>query len=104
MPALLLSVVLTPLFTPSSAVSLFYFVLAVPMCECLGKHSCMSSSFPIAILNGACIVPLYKGKGDKCECSNSRGFSLLSAVGKLDRKSTRLNSSHSAKSRMPSSA
>ena len=30
---------------------------------------------------GACIVPLYKGKGDKCECSNSRG--LLSVVGKL---------------------
>ena len=31
---------------------------------------------------GACIVPLYKGKGDKCECSNSRGISLLSVVGK----------------------
>ena len=26
---------------------------------------------------------LYKGKGDKCECSNSRGISLLSVVGKL---------------------
>ena len=32
---------------------------------------------------GACIVPLYKQKGDKCECSNSRGISLLSVVGKL---------------------
>ena len=32
---------------------------------------------------GACIVPLYKGKGDKCECINSRGISLLSVVGKL---------------------
>ena len=31
----------------------------------------------------ACIVPLYKGKGDQCECSNSRGISLLSVVGKL---------------------
>ena len=31
----------------------------------------------------ACIVPLYKGNGDRCECSNSRGISLLSAVGKL---------------------
>ena len=32
---------------------------------------------------GACIVPLYKGKGDKCECSNPRGISLLSVVDKL---------------------
>ena len=32
---------------------------------------------------GACIVPLYKGKGDKCECSNSRGISLLSVVDKI---------------------
>ena len=27
---------------------------------------------------GACIVPLYKGKGDKYECGISRGISLLS--------------------------
>ena len=27
-------------------------------------------------------MPLYKGNGDKCECSNSRGISL-SVVGKL---------------------
>ena len=33
---------------------------------------------------GACIVPLYKRKGDKCECSNSRGICLLSVVGKLE--------------------
>ena len=45
--ALLLSI-LTPLFLPSSSVSLSYFILAVPMREC------MSSSFPIAILNGTC--------------------------------------------------
>ena len=32
---------------------------------------------------GACIVPLYKGKGDKCEFSNSRGISFLSVVCKL---------------------
>ena len=41
-PALLLSI-LTPLFLPSSSVSLSYFVLAVPMRECLGKHSCIGS-------------------------------------------------------------
>ena len=50
-PALLISI-LTPLFLPSSSVSLSYFVLSVPMRECFGKHSCMSSQFPIAILNG----------------------------------------------------
>ena len=32
---------------------------------------------------GACVVPLCKGKGDKCECSNSRGIRLLSVVVKL---------------------
>jgi hypothetical protein len=31
----------------------------------------------------ACIVPLYKGKGDKYVCSNFRGISLLSVVGKV---------------------
>ena len=38
----------------SSAVSLSYFNLAVPMRKCLGKHSCMSFPFTIAILNGTC--------------------------------------------------
>ena len=51
MPALLFSI-LTPLFLPPSSVSLSYFILSVPMRECLGKHSCMSSPFPLAILNG----------------------------------------------------
>ena len=31
----------------------------------------------------ACIVPLFKGKGDVCECCNYRGISLLSVVGKV---------------------
>ena len=31
----------------------------------------------------ACKVPLYKGKGDVHECSNFRGISLLSVVGKV---------------------
>ena len=53
LPAFLFSI-LTPLFLPTSSVSLTYFILVVPMHECLGKHSCMSSTFPIgyiAILN-----------------------------------------------------
>ena len=50
-PALFLSI-LTPLFLISSSVCLSYFILAVPMRECLGKHSCMSCQFPTAILNG----------------------------------------------------
>ena len=49
-PTVLFSI-LKPLFCVSSSVSLSYFILAVPMRECLGKHSCMSSPFPIAILN-----------------------------------------------------
>ena len=50
-PALLLSI-LTPLFLQSSSVSLTYLILAVPLRVCLGKYSCTSSPFPIAILNG----------------------------------------------------
>ena len=52
-PAVLFSI-LTPLFCPSSSSSvlLSYFILAFRMLECLGKHSCMSSQFPISILNG----------------------------------------------------
>ena len=31
----------------------------------------------------ACMVPLYKGKGDVYECSNFSGISLSSVVGKV---------------------
>ena len=31
----------------------------------------------------ACMVPLYKGKGYVYECSNFKGISLLSVVGKM---------------------
>ena len=45
----------------------------------------LNLSFDMGVIRidwrGACIVPLHKGKGDKCECSNSRGISLLSVVG-----------------------
>ena len=64
--------------------------------ECLKKGGMAVLEWLVRLLNlsfdmgavpmdwrGACIVPLYKGKGDKCECSNFRGISLLSAVGKL---------------------
>ena len=29
-----------------------FFIFTVPMVKCLGNHSCVSSTFPIAILNG----------------------------------------------------
>ena len=64
--------------------------------ECLKKGGMAVLEWLVRLLNlsfdrgavpmdwrGACIVPLCKGKGDKCECSNSRGISLLSVVGKL---------------------
>ena len=47
----------------------------------------LNLSFDVGVVpmdwRGACIEPLYTGKGDKCECSNSRGINLLSVVGKL---------------------
>ena len=47
----------------------------------------LNLSFDVVVVpidcRGACTVPLYKGKGDKCERSNSTGISLLSLVGKL---------------------
>ena len=41
----------------SLSVSLSFFILAIPMHECSGKHLCMSFPFPIAILNGTCFFP-----------------------------------------------
>ncbi len=34
-------------------------------------------------MTSACVVPLYKGKEDKYECTSFRGISLLSVVGKV---------------------
>ena len=31
----------------------------------------------------AVIIPLYKGKGERTECKNCRGISLVSLVGKI---------------------
>ena len=42
------------ILTTSSSVASSYFILVVPMRMCLGKHSCMSSTFPTAILNFTC--------------------------------------------------
>ena len=58
-PVVLFSI-LTPLFCPSASVSLSYFILAVPMRECLGKHSCTSSPFSMAILNGTSFLSLVQ--------------------------------------------
>ena len=65
--------------------------------ECFKKCVVSVLEWPIRLLNvhsfdmgvapmdwhGACIVPIYKDKGDKYECSNSRGTSLLTIVDKL---------------------
>ena len=46
----------TSLFLHYFSVSLSYFIVAVPMPGCLGKHSCVSSTFPIAILTGTSFI------------------------------------------------
>ena len=64
--------------------------------QCLNKGGMAVLEWLVRLLNisfdmgvvpmdwrGACIMPMYKGKGDKCECSNSKRISLLSVVGKL---------------------
>ena len=48
---------ITLVYLRSSSVPLSYFILAVCMRECLEKSSCMSSTFPIAILNGTYFFP-----------------------------------------------
>ena len=40
----------------STPVSLSYFIFAVPMRECFGKHWCTSSTFLTAMLNGTCFL------------------------------------------------
>ena len=81
-PVLLSTFIL--LFLPSSSVSLSNFYLAVPMRWCLGKHSCMSSPFPIAMLNGTCSLralillcgdaPAVKAKLNKQTMIQSESF------------------------------
>ena len=62
----------TPLLLPSSSVSLSYFILAVPKLECLGKHSCMSCPFHIAILNGKLFFrETIWSKWSKCRLSKT---------------------------------
>ena len=34
-------------------------------------------------LKAACIVPVYKGKGDRRDCVNYKGISILSIPGKI---------------------
>ena len=44
---------------------------------------CLSSGSVPSEWKIGCIVPLYKGKGDRLECKNNRGISLLSIPGKV---------------------
>ena len=65
-----------PLFLPSS-VSLSYIILVVPLRECFGKHSCMSSPFPIAILNCIICGPSRETCGIAAERSNITIYHIL---------------------------
>ena len=55
--AILLLSILTSFFLLFTSVSLSYLILGVHMRESLGKRSCMSSTFPLVILNGTCFFP-----------------------------------------------
>ena len=68
------------LFSLLDLLRIVYFSFSVLNLTSIGL--CFPSSLGLPS-RGACIVPLYKGKGDKCKCSNSRGISSLSVVGKL---------------------
>ena len=48
-----------------------------------GNHLAYAATEGMRDCRDACIVPLCEGKGDKCDCSNSRGISLSSGVIKL---------------------
>ena len=72
-PALLLSM-LMHLFL-SSSLSLSYFIFAVPMRKCLGKHSCMSSSYSTVILND---TTFFRQCNYKCTlCIQSKNWKQL---------------------------
>ena len=50
---------------------LSYFFIVVPMHKCLDKHLCMSSTFPLARLNGTCFLSSNKTvvwSGSRAEC------------------------------------
>ncbi len=56
--------------------------------ECLERllNVCFLSSMVPIDWTSACVVPRYIGKGDKYECTSSRGISLLGVVGKVHGK------------------
>ena len=55
----------TPLFLSSSSVSLAYLILAIPMREFLGKHSCMSFPICYIAMNGAFFFSLFGARETK---------------------------------------
>ena len=64
-----------------------------------GGHQCLS---PKELGNPSCLLPLLEGGLVTKLCQTLQSYERLPT--RLDRKSTRLNSSHTTVSRMPSSA
>ena len=46
-------------------------------------NKCMESGAVPADWKVVCIVPVYKGKGDRRDCANYRGINILSIPGKI---------------------
>ena len=65
------------------SVFLCYFKIAVPMRKCSEEHACMSSTFPLAILNGTCFfrpVKAMKIGNDALSTAVSRSYSTSSKL------------------------
>ena len=63
--------ILTFHFLASSSVSFSRLILAVSTCKCLGKHSCMSSTFHIAMLRYWMVLDCSKGCESWGRCRDS---------------------------------
>ena len=59
----------------------FFYVCSPPFIY--SSHNVVINNLSLTDWRSAVIFPLYKGKGERTECKNYRGISLLSVVRKI---------------------